>query len=103
MGGGAIGGVSGAAGDEMGNGDAGIVDGEGGVPLVLPVLRVLQVVPWVAVSMVVLMVMALPVVLMVRTLHRVAVRLVCAAGGMTVQVVVRLGALLSGRCRRCSG
>ena len=92
VGGGAVGGVSGAAGDGMGNGDTGVVDGEGDVPLVLPVGRVLQVVPWVAVSMVVQMVTALPVVSIVRVLHRPVVRLMCAAGGVTVQVVVRLGA-----------
>ena len=93
VGGCAPGSVSGAAGVGIGNGDAGVVDGEDDVPLVLPVGRALQEVPWVAVSMVVPMVMALLVVWTVRVLHRLAVRLVCAAGGLTVQVMVRVGAL----------
>ena len=103
VGGGAVGGVSGAAGDRMVNGDAVVVEDEGDIPLVLPVGRVLQVVPWAGVSMVLPMVMALPVVSIVRVLHRVAVRLVCAAAGVTVQVVVRLGAPSRGCCPRCSG
>ena len=47
---------------------------------------------WVAESPVVPMVMVPPVVFFLRVLHPVAVELVCAAGGVTVQVVVRLGA-----------
>ena len=90
---GAVGDVDGAAGDGTGNGDSGVVDGEGvtgDVPLVLPVGRVLQVMQWVVVSLVVPMVrvpqvmhrvMPPPFVSIVRVLHRVVVRLVCAAGG----------------------
>ena len=92
VGGGAVGGVSGAASGEMVIGDVGVVDGEGDVPLALPVRRVLRVVPRVAESPVVPMVTVLPVALAFRVLHPVAVGLVCATGGVTVQVVVRPGA-----------
>ena len=63
VGGGAVGGVSGAASGGMGIGDAAVVDGEGDVPLALPLGRVMQLVPWVAESPVVPMVMVLPVAL----------------------------------------
>ena len=89
---GAVGDVSGAASGGMGIGDAGVVDGEGDVPLALPVGRVLRVVPWVAESVVVRMVMVLPVALILRVLLPVVVGLVCATGGVTVEVVVRPGA-----------
>ena len=92
MGGGAVRGVSGAASGRMGIGDAGVVDGEGDVPLALPVGRVLRVAPRVAESPVVPMVMVLPVASILRVLLPVAVGLVCATGG-EVQVVVRPGAL----------
>ena len=58
---GAVGGLSGAASGGIGIGDAGVVDGEGDVPLALPVGSVLPVVPWVPESPVVPMVMVLPV------------------------------------------
>ena len=92
VGGGAVGCVSGATSGGVGNSDAGVVDCEGDVLLALPVGRVLWAVPWVAESTVVPMVMVLPVVSIVRVLHQVMVTLVCAAGGVTVQVVVRLEA-----------
>ena len=94
LGGGAVGGVSGAASGGMCIGDAGVVDGEGDVPLALPLGRLLRVVPWVAESPVVPMVMVLPVASIFRVLHPVAVGLVCATGGVTVQVLVRPGAPL---------
>ena len=87
VGGGAVGGVSAATSGGMGNGDAGVVDCEGDVPLALPVGRVLRAVPWMAESTVVPMVMVLPVVSIVRVLDQVVVRLVCAAGGVAVLVV----------------
>ena len=86
---GTVGGVSGAASGGMGIGDAGVVDGEGDVPLALPVGRALRVAPWVAESPVVPMVMVLPVASILRVLLPVVVGLVCAIGGVTVQVVVR--------------
>ena len=49
-------------------------------------------VSWVAELPVVPMVMVLPVVWIFRVLHAVAVGLVCATGGVTIQVVVRPGA-----------
>ena len=91
---GAVGGVSGAASGGMGISDAGVVDGEGDIPLASPVGRVLRVVPWVAESPVVPMVMVLPVASIWRLLLPLALRLVCATGGVTVQVLVRPGAPL---------
>ena len=88
----AVGGVSSAASGGMGIRYAGVVDGEGDVPLALPLERVLRVVPWVAESPVVPMVMVLPVASILRVLLPVVVGLVCATGGVMVQVVVRLGA-----------
>ena len=48
--------------------------------------------PWVVESPVVRTVTVPPVVLIVRVVVPVAVGLVCATGGVAVQVVVRLGA-----------
>ena len=90
---GAVGGISCATSGGMGIGDACLVDGEDDVLLVLPVGRVLRVIPWVAESPVVPMVMVLPVASILRLLHPVAVGLVCATGGVTVQVVLKPGAL----------
>ena len=62
------------------------------VTLVLLMVMVLRVVPWVAESPAVPMVMVLPVASILRLLLPVVVGLVCATGGVTVQVVVRPGA-----------
>ena len=62
------------------------------VTLVLLMVRVLRMVPWVEESPGVSMVMVLPVASMLRVLLPVVVGLVCATGGVTVQVVVRPGA-----------
>ena len=62
------------------------------VTLVLLMVRVLRVVPWVAESPAVPMVMVLPVASILRVLLPVVVGLMCATGGVTVQVVVGPGA-----------